>query len=63
MRASAETLNHIQISRYTFTIASQEALATVIGPLIKVPVLIGLVYVALWIKRAWFKTTAARSPA
>ena len=60
MRASAETLNHIQISRYTFTIASQEALATVFGPLIKVPV---RVYVALWIKRAWFKTTAARSPA
>lgn len=37
-----------------FGIASQEALATVIGPLIELPVLIGLVYAALWIRRAFF---------
>jgi len=43
----------------TFTIASQEALAAVIGPLIEVPVLIGLVYIALWIKQAWFRATAS----
>lgn len=53
----------IAVAVGTFTIASQEALAAVIGPLIEVPVLIGLVYVSLWMKQAWFKSAGAKAAA
>ena len=35
-------------------LVSGQALAGVVGPLIEVPVLVALVYVALWAGRRWF---------
>jgi ACR3 family arsenite transporter len=39
-----------------FGVTSGQALAGVVGPLIEVPVLIGLVYVALWARRRFYQT-------
>jgi arsenite transporter len=49
----------IAVSISVFGITSGQALAGVVGPLIEVPVLVALVYVALWARSRYFTTQEA----
>jgi arsenite transporter len=50
----------IAVAVGTFGIESQEALSATIGPLIEVPVLLALSYLALWLQPLWWGPSPVR---
>jgi ACR3 family arsenite transporter len=52
----------IAVAIGTFGIESNQALSTVIGPLIEVPVLLGLVYISLWLRNLMFDSKGNSKP-
>jgi len=52
----------IAVTIAVFGAASGQALAGVVGPLIEVPVLVGLVYVSLWSRRFFRRPAAGAAP-
>ena len=52
----------IAVAIGVFGVTSGEALAGVVGPLIEVPVLVSLVYVALWARRRFYPAAISREP-
>jgi ACR3 family arsenite transporter len=48
----------IAVAIGTFGATSGQALAGIVGPLIEVPVLVALVYVALWLRPRVFRTNS-----
>lgn len=53
----------IAVAISVFGVTSGEALAGVVGPLIEVPVLVGLVYVALWARKRFYPPIQQEQPA
>ena len=53
----------IAVSIGVFGVTSGEALAGVVGPLIEVPVLVGLVYISLWGRRRFYPVPPAAAAA